>query len=357
MGRRAKKSLILLLILPALFRAPATLAADEMPFVRYSPLGPLVLLVSYPPGEWSRGLQRGLESKLRGLAIEVPVVPIVYHSEYWNRRHSYQRIEEHRRILKSMDRLRPRALVVSDDEAADLILQSMDRVQPPLFFTGINRTKDAFQEKLSGHPAAVVLEDYRFESAFLAMKRLVPDARRFASITSRNPSSNWVEGQLQDAVSGEGRVDSKVRVESVRVGTWEEWKASLKRLDSAVDFFWVLVPYDVRDGLGREVLPTEIGNWMRKHLRHPFLGLSTVHAKMGALISTGVRPEFLGEHSALQLARFFRGEPLTSIGFEKLFKSQLILHRKAWKKHSSRLPLDLISVCEWEEGFELADGR
>ena len=108
---------------------------------------------------------------------------------------------------------------------------------------------------------------------------------------------------------------------------------------------WLLVPYGVSGPGGKEVPVTVIGEYLRKNLSIPTLGIISVHTKIGVLVAISVSPYDLGGAVAEQVARSLNGEEQRAIGVYPLRKSRLEINLQEAERLNIAIPEKLKGIA------------
>lgn len=321
----------------------------------------IAVIHSYPPGEWFHSIQETLESTARARSLGLHFEPIVFHAEYWLRRPPEELGRERDRILTKISETGAEAVVICDDEAADVFAREVHRKGLPAFLTGINREAS----ELPWWPtiqsrAAIVFERYPVLPLLRGARRIFPDARTIAIVSSKNPTSEIILPRLQKEMKSADIVsipDPFRIVDTFKSDDWQAWKNHLASIGDKADLAWIVVPYDVRDLHGAEVPIVRIGRWMRDRLRIPSLGLSSVHPKMGVLLTVAVTPAQLARATVEQLQAWRSGVPFSGIGAQSESQGQLHINLGTAKRLGARIPSELLSVSKIVPEVSLPYGR
>jgi len=321
----------------------------------------IVVIHSYPPGEWYHGFNKSFEKTIGQLGISVELYPEVYHSEYWSDQPQVQRAKEKERLISFIKSKSPDMIILCDDEAVDFLIKDTSKFNIPILVTGINRPKSDLEwlPTLDKDAIAGTLEIYRIDESIELLQKLKPNAKRMSILTSSNATSKIVADVISQRMKQKD-FQSKYGVKLIGVHTlkyWKQWKEITPKLSKENDALWVLVPYDVRDHNNHEVSIERIGSWLRKNLTIPTLGILSIHIKIGLLAAISVAPAGLGRQSAEQAARYFKGTKLSKIGIVPLRYHNAELNLNEVNRLNLKVPSDLMSIAEFTTNPELKYGR
>lgn len=287
----------------------------------------LVILHSYPPGEWSHGINASLENELKAAKIRYQLKSLIFHSEYWRTQPEEKRVTEKKRLLKEIETANADLVLLCDDEVADFLATDVRAMNRPVIFTGMNRPAKEIPwlNEFPKNSIAGTLELYRTEDTMELLRALKPEAKRVSILTSTNPTSKLVTKQIsEDLKTGELKKQFQLR-ETYQLRFWSEWKAAISEINRRDDAVWVLVPYDVRDENNQEVSIERVGAWLKSNLKVPSLGIISVSTRIGILAGIPISPQGLGKQMGEQAVSYFGGKSLGSIGIvrAKYFKEEI----------------------------------
>jgi hypothetical protein len=319
------------------------------------------VIYSYPPGEWFHGIHETLKKSSTDLGLGVEFVPIIFHAEYWARRPEQETAKEKERILGILRKQKPKAVILCDDEASDVFANAVHDLKLPTFFLGVNRElSDIPWWNTVKESSAIVLERYPVEQLLQATRRMLPRARRISVVTSLNATSGFIlPGVVRDVESANQRLGGEPFsiVDTFRSEKWQDWKAYLGEVRQKADLVWILIPYDVHDHHGTEVPIERMGRWLRNGLELPSLGLSSIHPKMGVLLTVAMTPQQLARASVSQIARWLKGTPLVQIPPQTERMGHLQVNSLTAKRLRLRIPKEILSASTLVQEPHLPYGR
>jgi hypothetical protein len=234
------------------------------------------VIYSYPPGEWFQGIHETLKKSSRDLGLAVDFQAIIFHAEYWSRRPEQETEKEKERVLGLLRKQKPKAVIICDDEAADVFAVAVHSLKLPTFFLGVNRElADIPWWSAVKDNSAIVLERYPVEQLLQAARRMLPRARRISVLTSLNATSGFIlPSVVRDVDSANQRLGGEPFsvVDTFRSEKWQQWKSYLGQVRGKADLVWILIPYDVHDHHGTEVPIERMSRWLRQGVVVPSLG-------------------------------------------------------------------------------------
>lgn len=303
----------------------------------------IIIFYSYPPGEWSHGINDSLESVLKDKMVKYALSSAIFHAEYWRNQPKEKRQNEKDRLLGEIAKVKPDLILLCDDEVSDFLASDIRPMGIPVIFTGLNREKSdiPWLQTFAKNKIAGTLELYRTEDTMKLLKGVRPGAKRISILTSANDTSELVSKQIGDDLRRmEAQGNVKLRA-TYKLRFWSEWKTAIEEINKLDDAAWVLVPYDVRDENNQEVSVERVGSWLKANLKVPSLGIISVSTRIGILAGIPISPESLGRQMGEQVAEFFSGKKLSDIGIvrAKYFKEELNLNQLSRLK--LRLPPEM----------------
>lgn len=319
------------------------------------------VIYSYPPGEWLHGIHETLKKSSTDLGLAVDFEPVIFHAEYWSRRPEQETEKEKERILGLLRKQKPKAVIVCDDEAADVFGVAIHDLKLPTFFLGVNRElADIPWWNAVKDTSAIVLERFPVEQLLQAARRMIPRARRISVVSSLNATSGFIlPGVVRDVESANKRIGGEpfLIVDTFRSEKWQDWKSYLGEVRRKADLVWILIPYDVHDHHGTEVPIERMARWMRHGLDVPSLGLSSIHPKMGILLTVAMTPQQLARACLSQIARWMKGTPLVQITPQIEQTGHLQVNSITAKRLRLRIPREILSASTLVEEPHLPYGR
>ncbi len=289
----------------------------------------LITVHSYPPGDWSHGIDGSISEVLNNNKIQHDLKSIVFHAEYWRRKDEELRKTEQDRLVKEISDYNPDIIVLVDDEAADFLASRLKILNKPIFFTGINQIQKDIpwlqgkdREKFAG-----VFEIYQIQKGNDLLKGFNAKTKNISVLTSNSATSQILADQFSADFAENGKFGkSGFKLRKIyKLPFWSQWKDAVNEINAKDDAVWILVPYDVRDSNNQELLVVEIGKWLTANLKKASIGILGVNTRIGLLASVNTHAEGLGKQVAEMIVRNLKGEVLQKIGFEqsKYFKLEV----------------------------------
>lgn len=289
----------------------------------------VVVVHSYPPNDWTNGISSGIAQSLKGTEI----TPYHFHSSYWEERPESELAAEKARILAVIHKKKPKAVLLCDDEASDLLIGDLLKSEMPIFVTGVNRIYSGLSWKAAAQAGRVsgVLEAYPVEKAVQVMKTAFPKSRSFSIVTSDTPTSDrTIEAIKSRQAEAFWRKNQLNLRRTYKLSAWEGWKQAVQEINEKDDFVWFLIPYGVHDGNNQDVTPSRMIKWLNENLKVPSIGPRTLSD--GLLLTVGISPLNLGRETGEAIDKFIRGTPLAKIPLAEAGSYELIIKDETYRK-------------------------
>ena len=313
----------------------------------------IIVVHSYPESSpWTKGITLGLTNTFSYSGYKVKIKNIIFYAEGLKRSGKDSLIRETNHVIDEISNSKDLdAIVVSDDEAADIIIPRIDSTKYPIFFTGINRDKSSIKwlQNITRKNICGVFEHYPIESALQILKKMKPNVVHMSILSSQSPSSLITSDQISKEMKNpEFEKKTGIKLGSINLlRKFSEWKRMVIELKNQNDALWILVPYEVLDENNQEVNPSIIGKYMRDNITVPTMGIISIHTRIGFLAAVSVGGESLGKQTGEQILRYFSGETPEEIGYERVKYHTLEINSSEAKRLNLSIPNDLMGFASF----------
>lgn len=306
----------------------------------------IVVIHSYPAGEWQNGISKGLESTLRSSSHHFKFEHMLYDYEKLKFKGLKEQEERVLQILREISRISPDYIVINDDEAIAKVLPKL-KTHAHVILNGVNddpeNTSWGKANDLS-HRCGVI-EHYPLSQSLKMISLMAPKIKSMSVISSTGDSSKIV-ARIFRKLTAQQLQNIRLRKVSLE-SSWEKWKSELLEMNKHDGIGWILVPYEVVDANGRAIPLNEMASWIKNNISIPMLGILSVHTKMGFLSAISVEPFGLGKQSAEIIARIEKGQSCKSIGFEKSKYHNFEINTDELKRFGFKVPDRFIGVAKF----------
>lgn len=330
--------------------------------LKAEPSKKLVIIHSYPPGEWTHEINEGVEESLLKEGIKLEIKSIIYHSEYWRLKDLSEQKIEQKRILTQTKEHNPDLVLLCDDEATDLLATQLLELKKPIFITGINQKPEQLawltnenKNKFSG-----IFETYQIEKGNELLKQFNSKIQNISVLTSNNATSQILAASIEKEFTQNGKYfSSGFKLRKVyTLSFWSQWKEAVTEINKLDDAVWVLVPYDIKDQNNQELSLKEVGKWLSNNLKKPSIGILSVHTKIGLLASVNTYPKGLGKQVGDMIGRYLKkGQSLEKIGFENSKNYRIEINKKVMESLKLSFPKKSSLTVEFPRLQDLKYGR
>jgi ABC-type uncharacterized transport system substrate-binding protein len=306
----------------------------------------IVVIHSYPDGEWKKGVTKGIEDTLKAGKRKFNFEHILYDYEtlkFQKKEIQNRRINE---IISQISKTSPSYIVLNDDEAIEKILPKLSSYKN-VILNGINdvpsNTVWGKENDLTNRCG--VIEHYPVTQTLKMISQMAPKVKSMSIVSSQGDSSKIVANVFKNLNSTQlHNIElRKISLES----KWEIWQKELLEMNKHDGVGWILVPYEVVDLNGKPIPLHEMATWIRKNISIPLLGILSVHTKMGFLAAISVEPFGLGKQAGEIIARIEKGEECKKIGFEKSKYHNFEINLDEIKRFGFKVPDKFIGVAKF----------
>ncbi len=322
----------------------------------------LIIIHSYPSGEWTHEINEGVEESLKKEAISLEIKSIIYHSEYWRLKDPPAQKLEQERIIKESKEYNPDIILLCDDEATDLLATRLIDLKKPIFVTGINKNPNqlTWLNKDNKNRFSGIFETYQIEKGNELLKQFNSKIKTVSVLTSNNITSQILSSSFKKEFNKDGKYFSsgfKLR-KIYNLSFWSQWQDAVREINKLDDAVWVLVPYDIKDQNNQELSLVEVGKWLNKNLKKPSIGILSIHTKIGLLASVNTHPRGLGAQVGDMISRYLKkGDSSEKIGFEKSKYYKIQINKKAMNRLALTFPKNSSLKVEFLQSQSLKYGR
>ncbi|MBY0517503.1 MAG: hypothetical protein K2P81_11370 [Bacteriovoracaceae bacterium] len=333
------QSLRLFIVLISGFLSFASLA--EIPTKK------IVVLYSYPKGEWYYGIQRGIQDTLGKYAQDrYKFFDYLYDYEGLKFKSKKAQSDEIERIVKEVLKIDPDYIVINDDEAVEKFIDKFPKTKS-VILNAINQqpVTSLWAKGRDITQFCGVVEHYPIEESLRMISLMVKDVRQMSVVSSEGDSSKIVSKIFEELKS---KKTSEIKVREIYLKTsWDDWKTSFREINTKDQLAWILVPYEVFDKNGKQVSLDEMANWIKSNMKIPLLGILSIHTKMGFLAAISVDPYGLGKQAAEIIIQIEKGDRCSQIGFAKSKYHSFEVNTDEVKRLGLKVPDSFIGVAKF----------
>lgn len=306
----------------------------------------IIVIHSYPMGEWQKGITKGLEENLKSAKIKYKFTHILYDYEtlkFKDKQIQDQRIQEITDQIKSVS---PDYIVINDDEAIEKLLPKLS-ASKNIILNGINDLPENtnWGKAIDLSSRCGVIEYYPVTQSLKMISQMSPSIKSMSILSSQGDSSRIV-ANIFKKLNKKQLHNINLRKVSLE-NSWENWKKELLEMNGKDGVGWILVPYEVVDSKGRMMPLNEMAEWIRSNISIPLLGILSIHTKMGFLSAISVEPYGLGKQSAEIVTRIENGEKCPNIGFEKSKYHNFEINLDELKRFKFKVPDSFLGVAKF----------
>jgi putative ABC transport system substrate-binding protein len=213
------------------------------------------------------------------------------------------------RILADIRRRKPDLVLTTDDDALALVGLVLDDI--PVVFNGVNGDPhrylasagiDAIEKP--GHNLTGVYQTTYYRQSLLLIKKLVPSAETFATITDKTTTGRTLLESLKAVDNTALPLQWKDSLESNR---FSQWKEKIEAWQSQVDVVFLLSANAVLDQQGHRMTMKQVIEWMAANSNLPDTACWTEQVQNGILVSATDDGAQQGRFSAVLALKILQG--------------------------------------------------
>lgn len=316
----------------------------------------VVIIHSYPKGEWYFGIEKGISETLKKFKDQYEVISFVYDYEVLKFKSEVEQQTAISKILKEIAFLNPAYIIINDDEAVNKFVDRFPRGQN-VIFNGINQfpaearwAKDRDIKRYCG-----VVEQYPIEQSMKMISLMSKNIKKMSIVSSEGDSSKIVANIFKNLKKDKTQ---KVQLRNIYLHSkWSDWKKAFLEINQKDDLAWILVPYEVLDEKGKVKPLQEMADWIKANVKVPLLGILSIHTKMGFMSAISVDPYGLGKQASEVIIRLEKGEKCQTIGFERSKYHNFEINPDEVKRLGMKVPEEFIGVATFVKSPAIKYGR
>ncbi len=215
------------------------------------------------------------------------------------------------RILADIRDRRPDLVLTTDDDALAKVGLALDDL--PVVFNGVNGDPRRYlsSEKIDsierpGHNLTGVYQTTYFRQSLLLIKKLVPSAGTFATITDRTTTGKALLESLKAVDSASLPLRWKDGLESDQ---FFQWKEKINAWQNQVDVVFLLSANAVLDQQGDRMAMKQVIQWTAANSALPDTACWTEQVQNGILVSATDDGGLQGRFSAALALKILQGAP------------------------------------------------
>jgi ABC-type uncharacterized transport system substrate-binding protein len=213
------------------------------------------------------------------------------------------------RIMADIQERKPDLVLTTDDDALRWVGLALDDV--PVVFNGVNGDPRRYLSSAKidsietpGHNLTGVYQTTYYRQSLLLIKKLVPSARTFATITDKTTTGTTLLKSLEAVDASSLPLQWKDRFVSDQFSQWQE---KIKAWQNLVDVVFMLSSNAVNDQHGNRMTMKQVIEWIATHSTLPDTACWTEQVKDGILVSATDDGAQQGRFSAELVLKILQG--------------------------------------------------
>ena len=281
------------------------------PGFRQAPVLYIVNSYDHNSFEWTKNVMDGIVQGLAngGLNKGVDYQMVVETMDVFGHTTPEQTRLQADRILADIRARRPDLVFTIDDDALSLVGLALDDL--PVVFNGVNGDPRRYLSSAKidsierpGHNLTGVYQTTYFRQSLLLIKKLVPSAGTFATITDTTTTGK----ALLESLKAVDSVSLPLRwIDSLESDRFSQWKEKIKAWQSRVDVVFLLSANAVTDHLGNRMTMKQVIEWTAANSALPDTACWTEQVRNGILVSATDDGAQQGRFSAALALKILQG--------------------------------------------------
>lgn len=315
----------------------------------------VLIIHSYAPGSWNTEAVQGVRNAFHDRNISLNLREHVYDYYAYQQLPSYQKNLRKKAVEKVVAEQKPALIFIFDDEAADDLLQRLNKLKIPIVLGGINKKREHVKWWLSDGDTkryfTGVWERYPFYDSLKMLHRINPKIEEISLLTGANQSARIITEQLVAFFNSNAGAPFGIKLNKVFMSSeWTEWKKAIKSYTGKNKAFWIVSPWNINDSNGKEVDLRVMAKYYHQHSNLPTLSIASVNQQLGFLASFAVSSEDMAYQCAeMGLRVLIDGKPPNTIPFEDLKNVRFVINKARAESLGYRIPLELLEFAEIEK--------
>jgi putative ABC transport system substrate-binding protein len=259
-----------------------------------------------------------------------------------------------RSIISELETLKPKVVVISDDEALLYVARPLlNRADFKFVFLGVNNDPREYDVVSNLHSPEYNITGLVSEHPFLYSIKL---------ITQTFPNYENIFVFFDDSMSGKGihdnlikhaeMLDKSIRDKlrpSIITNDWRAWKHHILANQSKNNIFIFGTFYTLRDENGRTLSEREVISWILEHSKVPELTIVSSHIVDGFLVSIS-NPGYVHGYEAMNyVERLMAGEKISDLPIGVPREKAVRVNMRRAESIGATIPVEIIAMSRYFE--------
>jgi ABC-type uncharacterized transport system substrate-binding protein len=255
-------------------------------------------------------------------------------------------------IIKKLNKIRPDAIIVCDDEALTYVtLPLLNDNRHCFVFLGVNNDpKDYGIVKNYTSPeknvTGLISEHPFFYSVKLAIK-IVPNYKNIIVFFDKSPSGKGILSNFNREIN---RLEDSIRrkiQKTIVSNDWEQWKRIIISYQNPQNLFVFGTFYTLRNKFGKYVSTKDVAKWIEKKSNVPDITILTNHISEGFLMAIS-NPGFVHGYEACEkVVRVLHGTPIRKIPIEVPKRKAVHINMERARHLNLNIPVEIIAISKY----------
>ncbi|MFH2123354.1 MAG: ABC transporter substrate binding protein [Pseudomonadota bacterium] len=259
--------------------------------------------------------------------------------------------------LAEIERIKPRVIVLMDDNAFEYVLPPLINSQYPVLFAGTNVPLEYYNRT---HPFMItrqhpgknvtgVTEEHELLQSLRLIASLVPTAKTAVTIYSDTTPFVQRMAEANEAYLAAHQKELPIRfIQSEKVTRLSDYQALIKKYDDdpSVDIIYTFAPISLIKDAGTVSPVKETIAWMAENQKKPGFTWMTNWVELGYLASAGIDLKATGEKVADKMIKILSGTSPGALPIENPSKYSIALNLERAEKLGLEIPMDILEAAE-----------
>lgn len=240
-----------------------------------------------------------------------------------------------RNLIKSWN---PTVIIVSDDNATELVAAKMKDTKYKFVFTGVNNEPEAYgfpTKNITG-----VLERPDAKSVIDLLKKLKPNAKKIALLSDNSETSAIIAKQIKPVICNQAGI---TLIDTHLTNSASDFKEHVKQYQTKADAIFLINFHTLKDNNNKVLSGFDMIHWITKNSKIPEVGLYTFVPLDGGLAASTVNGVLQGNKAGEKTLRIIKGESPASIKIEIAGGNKIFVNTVRAKQLGIKIPQSVIN--------------
>ncbi|MDD3816311.1 MAG: ABC transporter substrate binding protein [Desulfocapsaceae bacterium] len=266
-------------------------------------------------------------------------------------------IKQAQTALHEIERLKPRIVILMDDNAFEHVLPPLINSQYPVLFAGTNVPLEYYNRinpfmisrQHPGKNVTGITEEHELMQSLRLIKSLIPTAETAVTIYADSTPFAKQMAEANKVYIAEHKDTLPIRfIKSEKVTRLSDYQNLIKKYDNdpSIDLIYTFAPVSLIKDDGTISPVEETIAWMAKNQKKPGFTWMTNWVELGYLASAGIDLKATGRTLARKLIKVLGGTKPGDLPIENPSAYSIVLNQGRAKLLGVEIPMDILEAAE-----------